>query len=59
MIILLTINQSDMEGLRKLSPMFFERNKAENWRVFETKYKIYIKAGGDEIKAMIFLARPE
>ena len=47
------------ESLRKPSPLSFQGNVAENWRVFEQEYDIYIAAGfsdkDDKTKAYIML----
>ena len=54
-----------MEGLRRPDMLSFEGNTAENWRVFETEYDIYIAAGhadkSNKVKAMMLLnlAGPE
>lgn len=46
-------------GLRKPSPLSFEGNVAENWRVFEQEYDIFIAAGHDDktdkVKAFMLL----
>ena len=50
---------SDARGLRTPSPLSFEGNVAENWRIFELEYDIYVAAAhadkSNKTKAYILL----
>ena len=56
---------NEMDGFRRPDPLTFDENIAENWRVFEREYDIFIAAAHSDksakTKAYIFLniAGPE